>query len=116
MDIPEVVTVSDARTGLSRLLAELSAAGTEAEPVLIGAHRKPQAVLLSVEMYERLVGRYGRQSAAASAAGSLRAEGLVASAGAEGDVAEYVRGEATADEIVARAVGRYSRTPSHHHG
>ncbi|MDX3519775.1 hypothetical protein [Streptomyces scabiei] len=37
MVIPEVVTVSDARAGLSRIPADLSESGADADPVLIGA-------------------------------------------------------------------------------
>ncbi|QKW06123.1 type II toxin-antitoxin system Phd/YefM family antitoxin [Streptomyces sp. NA04227] len=54
MRVPEVVTVSDARSRLSHLLSELAEAGEKAEPVLIGAHRRAQGVLLSVAAYENL--------------------------------------------------------------
>jgi PHD/YefM family antitoxin component YafN of YafNO toxin-antitoxin module len=60
MKIPEVVTVSTARSKLSQILAELTEAGPAANPVLIGAHRKPQGVLLSIEAYEELKGRAAR--------------------------------------------------------
>ncbi|WP_353814859.1 nucleotidyltransferase domain-containing protein [Agromyces sp. SYSU T00266] len=41
-----VVPVAEARAGLSRLLRGFRAQGAEAKPVVIGSHRKPEAVLL----------------------------------------------------------------------
>lgn len=107
MRVPEIVTVSDARTRLSRILTELSEAGSDAEPVLIGAHRKPQGVLLSLEAFEALAGRASRGAAVNSVTASLEAEGLRVSQPAEADASAYVRGDLSADEMVARAVGRH---------
>jgi PHD/YefM family antitoxin component YafN of YafNO toxin-antitoxin module len=107
MDIPEIVTVSDARASLSRILSDLSHAGPDAGPILIGAHRKPQGVLLSVEAYEALTGRAVRRQAVASATGSIEAEGLRTSEAADRDAEAYVRGDIDADDLVARAVSRY---------
>ena len=107
MRVPEIVTVSAARSGLSRILAELTEAGASAEPVLIGAHRKAQGVLLSVETYERLVSGRDRQTAADSATASLAAEGLRASAASDHDTAEYVQGRISADQLVDRALARH---------
>lgn len=107
MDIPEVVTVGDARKGLSQILAELSAAGPEAEPVLIGAHRKPQGVLLSVEAFEALVEKRERRLAVESATASVAAEGLRTSGAADRDADAWVRGEISGEEMVARAIARH---------
>ncbi|WP_328917082.1 MULTISPECIES: type II toxin-antitoxin system Phd/YefM family antitoxin [unclassified Streptomyces] len=107
MEIPEIVTVSDARAGLSRILAELSDAGRDADPVVIGAHRKPQGVLLSIEAYEELTGRAARRQALASAAASVEAEGLHISESAIRDGEAYVRGELDAGDLVARAISRH---------
>lgn len=46
MGVPAILAVSDARSGLSRILTELAEAGPEAEPVLIGTHGEAQGVLL----------------------------------------------------------------------
>lgn len=108
--IPEVVTVSDARAGLSRILADLEHEGATAEPVLIGAHRKVQGVLLSVEAYEALKGRTARRAAVESATASLAAEGFRASPESDGDAEAYINGDLSADEAVARAVARYSKS------
>ncbi|MEU3460041.1 type II toxin-antitoxin system Phd/YefM family antitoxin [Streptomyces sp. NPDC006733] len=110
MKVPEVVTVSDARAHLSQILTVLSQDGADADPVLIGAHRKPQGVLLSVAAFEALTGRQQRREAAESATGSIEAEGLRASAESDRDVEAYVRGGLSADEIVARALERYRGT------
>jgi PHD/YefM family antitoxin component YafN of YafNO toxin-antitoxin module len=107
MDIPKIVTISDARAGLSRILSELSDAGPDADPVLIGAHRKPQGVLLSVEAFEALSGRAARRAAVESATGSIEAEGLRTSEAADRDTEAYVRGDLDADALVTRAVNRY---------
>lgn len=111
MTIPEVVTVSDARSHLSRLLAALTEAGPDAEPILIGPHRKPQAVLLSVAAYEALMRLQDRSAAVASASGSLAAEGLSAPPEADRDAQEYIRGGITAEEMASRAVARYAASP-----
>ncbi|WP_149831017.1 type II toxin-antitoxin system Phd/YefM family antitoxin [Streptomyces tailanensis] len=108
MRVPEIVTVSDARSGLSRILAELAEAGPQAEPVLIGAHRKAQGVLLSIEAYERLTERAARREAAESVTGSLAAEGLRPTSASDEDVQAYVRGTLSTEELVARALARHS--------
>ena len=110
MVIPEVVTVSDARAGLSRIMADLSESGADADPVLIGAHRKPQGVLLSVEAFEALSGRAARRAAVASATGSIEAEGLHASEASDRDTEAYVKGDVDADTLVARAIARHRQT------
>jgi hypothetical protein len=60
MQPTEVVTVSDARANLSRILSDLHDAGSGAKPVFIGAHRKAQGVLLSVESYRELAESWER--------------------------------------------------------
>ncbi|MET9965214.1 type II toxin-antitoxin system Phd/YefM family antitoxin [Streptomyces sp. NPDC006356] len=110
MEIPEVVTVSDARARLSRILTDLSESGADADPVLIGAHRKPQGVLLSVEAFEALSGRAARRAAVASATGSIEAEGLQASNASDRDTEAYVKGDLDVDTLVARAIARHRQT------
>ncbi|MFI8303110.1 type II toxin-antitoxin system Phd/YefM family antitoxin [Streptomyces sp. NPDC085927] len=110
MEIPEVMTVSDARARLSRILTDLSESGAGADPILIGAHRKPQGVLLSVEAFEALSGRAARRAAVASATGSIEAEGLHASEASDHDTEAYMKGDLDADTLVARAVARHRQT------
>ena len=52
----DVLSVADARANLSRLIAGLRD-DPESAPVAIGSHRKPQAVLVSVEEYRRVSDR-----------------------------------------------------------
>ncbi|MFJ9523012.1 type II toxin-antitoxin system Phd/YefM family antitoxin [Kitasatospora sp. NPDC101801] len=106
MEIQEIISVSDARTQLSQILGTLALEGPTAAPVVIGAHRKPQGVLMSIALYEELTGAR-RRAGAASATGSVRAEGLQPSAASDADTDEYVRGSIDADELVARAVARH---------
>ena len=55
-----VISIADARAGLSRLIADLRD-DPSAEPVIIGSHRKPEVVLLSVEGYRRISDRPRRE-------------------------------------------------------
>jgi PHD/YefM family antitoxin component YafN of YafNO toxin-antitoxin module len=106
MVIPEVLTVREAREKLPSLLGSL---GGEDAPVFIGAHRKPQGVLISLAEYERLVQAAGqdRRAAVESAAGSLRAEGLTASEEVAQDAADYAAGRIDADELRRHTLERY---------
>jgi predicted nucleotidyltransferase len=96
MDSPAahtVTTVADARAGLSRTLKTFRK-DPAAQAVVLGSHRKPEAVLLPFALYEDLVAHSGRpdrlldsvlskralilQLAAASRAKSLALFGSVA--------------------------------------
>lgn len=59
------------RAQLPRLLARFRKAGAKAEPVVIGARRRPEAVVLSYERYLELAG--GRERVAAALAGQAEA-------------------------------------------
>ena len=63
-DAPRVVPVAEARAGLSALLREFRALGAAAAPVIIGSHRRPEAILLPYASLEALRG------ASADASGS----------------------------------------------
>ena len=52
----EVIPVAEARAGLSAMLSTFRH-DEAAEPVVIGAHRRPEAVLLPFEGYRRLAER-----------------------------------------------------------
>lgn len=55
----EVMPVAQARAGLSRLLREFRADPEGAPSVVIGSHRKPEAVLVPHAAYERLARSVG---------------------------------------------------------
>jgi PHD/YefM family antitoxin component YafN of YafNO toxin-antitoxin module len=47
----QTITVTDARSVLPHILATLKGGGRDAIPILIGRHREPMAVLVSVEQF-----------------------------------------------------------------
>ncbi|GGI45808.1 putative nucleotidyltransferase [Agromyces flavus] len=49
-----VVPVAEARAGLSRILRGFRARGKDAETVIIGSHRRPEAVLVPFEQFASL--------------------------------------------------------------
>jgi hypothetical protein len=82
-------------------------------PVAFGAHRKPEAILLPYEAYERyeaLVRQHERLDWALSAAQSVQVE-LPGPFSPERDqeVGAYVDGEISAAELYKRTVARYRR-------
>lgn len=52
---PEVLPTREARRRLSGFLKESRERGADADPVFFGAHRKPEAVVLSYAAYQDLV-------------------------------------------------------------
>ncbi len=108
-----VQPVSEAREQISKALARFRKLGKRAEPVIFGAHRKPEAVLLPYEMYEayeRLAQQVARQAAADSALGSTNAEGLDVSGSARAIMTRWVAGEITAEEMADATVKLHDRT------
>jgi PHD/YefM family antitoxin component YafN of YafNO toxin-antitoxin module len=53
--IDEVLPTREARSKLPSLLAVFRARGADADPVVIGAHRRPEAVVLSYARYLALL-------------------------------------------------------------
>ena len=51
----DVLATREAREQLPTLLAGFRAAGAAAEPVVIGAHRRPEGVVLSYDRYLQLL-------------------------------------------------------------
>lgn len=60
----DVLATREARAALPAMLERFRRDGADAEPVVIGAHRRPEAVVLSYERYLRLAG--GRERVAAA--------------------------------------------------
>ncbi len=60
----DVLATREARAQLPALLERFRQAGAAAEPVVIGARRRPEAVVLSYERYLQLAG--GRERVAAA--------------------------------------------------
>jgi hypothetical protein len=114
MASPAVIQVhplSDVRARLSGILARFRREGAAAEPVAFGSHRKPEAILLPYEVYERyeaLARQRERLDWALSAAQSVQVE-LPGAFSPEHDheVSAYVDGEISAAELYRRTVARY---------
>lgn len=53
--VDEVLPTREAREKLPSMLAGFRAHGAKADPVVIGAHRRPEAVVLSYERYLALL-------------------------------------------------------------
>lgn len=60
----DVLATREARAQLSALLERFRREGANSEPVVIGARRRPEAVVLSYEYYLTLVGGRARVAAA----------------------------------------------------
>lgn len=78
MQLPEVLSFREFRAGLAATLKQVQAPG--GGPVFVGAHRKPEAVVMSVAQYRGLVEAGDRRDAVVEALASVRAEGLEPSA------------------------------------
>jgi PHD/YefM family antitoxin component YafN of YafNO toxin-antitoxin module len=52
----DVLATREARAQLPAMLERFRAAGADAEPIVIGARRRPEAVVLSYEHYLKLAG------------------------------------------------------------
>jgi hypothetical protein len=107
----QVHPLSEVRQRLSGILARFRREGAAAEPVAFGSHRKPEAILLPYEVYERyeaLSRQHTRLDSALAAAQSVQAE-LPGPFSPDHDreVAAYVDGEISAAELYRRTVARY---------
>jgi hypothetical protein len=107
----QVHPLSEVRQRLSGILARFRREGAAAEPVAFGSHRKPEAVLLPYEVYERyeaLARQCARLDNALSAAQSVQVE-LPGPFSQDHDreVSAYVDGEISAAELYRRTVTRY---------
>jgi PHD/YefM family antitoxin component YafN of YafNO toxin-antitoxin module len=60
----DVLATREARAQLPAMLERFRQAGADAEPVVIGARRRPEAVVLSYERYLKLAGGRDRVAAA----------------------------------------------------
>src|SRR5262249_26466930 len=85
----ETLSVREAREQLPSVLERFRNA--DRTPVGVGSHRKTEAVMVPVEVFEELTAERARSLA--QAVGSIRAEGLVAEAGVEAIVERWARGE-----------------------
>jgi prevent-host-death family protein len=104
---PEVMSVSEFRAGLAAALKRVQ--DSEAEPVFVGSHRKPEAVVMSVAQYERLTDAAAWREAAEDSLGSVRAEGLEPSSEARELLDHVAAGRMSEEQAIARLVQRHRR-------
>jgi PHD/YefM family antitoxin component YafN of YafNO toxin-antitoxin module len=107
MALPEVLSFREFRAGLAAVLERVSRSPESA--VFVGAHRRPEAVVVSVERYEALQEASQRQHAVAAALASVRAEGLEPSPEDLELFMAVAAGELSTDELRARVLSRYRR-------
>lgn len=101
-----VLSFREFRAGLSAALERVKQPG---EVVFVGAHRRAEAVLVSVEQYEALQEAADRQHAVAAALASVRAEGLEPSPEDLQLFTAVAAGELSTDELRDRVLARYCR-------
>ena len=101
----DVLSVREAREQLPTLLERFRQG--DRKPVFLGSHRKTEAVMIPVDVYEDLT---QRDSALAQALGSLRAEGLTTSAGFNVIIEEWVHGRIDTDEMERRVKALHGAT------
>jgi antitoxin (DNA-binding transcriptional repressor) of toxin-antitoxin stability system len=91
----ETLSVREAREQLPRLLARFRSG--DRAVVGVGSHRKTEAVVVPVEVYDELVS--ARTRALTDAAASLRAEGLNPSESAGAITEMWARGEISTQQM-----------------
>jgi PHD/YefM family antitoxin component YafN of YafNO toxin-antitoxin module len=105
--VPEVLSFREFRAGLAGVLGRVRRSPDAA--VFVGAHRRAEAVLVSVEQYEALQEAAERQHAVAAALASVRAGGLEPSAEDLMLFAEVAAGRLSTGERRDRVLARYRR-------
>ena len=93
--------------GLAATLKRVQAPG--GGPVFVGAHRKPDAVVMSVSRYQQLVEAAERRDAVADALVSVRVEGLEPSVEGLALLEAIATGEMNEDQAVNQLRQRYRR-------
>ncbi|MFD3591832.1 hypothetical protein ACFWU5_03830 [Nocardia sp. NPDC058640] len=99
----ETLSVREAREQLSGLLARFRQG--DRRPVGVGSHRKTEAVMVPVEVFEELTA--DRSRSLAQAAASVRAEGGSASPVAEAIMSQWARGEISTTRMRELVRGLY---------
>ena len=104
--MPKVLSFREFRTELAATLKRVQRDNT---PVFVGAHRKPEAVLMSVSHYQSLVEAASRREAVTEALASVRAEGLEPSAEGLEMLEAIAAGRMSAAQAREHALARYRR-------
>jgi hypothetical protein len=91
----ETLSVREAREQLPSVLERFR--NGDRTPVGVGSHRKTEAIVVPVEVFDELISERARSLT--QAAGSLRAEGLQASAEVELITERWARGEISSAQM-----------------
>jgi PHD/YefM family antitoxin component YafN of YafNO toxin-antitoxin module len=103
----EVLSFREFRTGLAATLKRVQE--PDSGPVFVGAHRKPEAVVMSVSHYRSLLAAAERREAVAEALASVRAEGLEPSPEGLEMLEAIAEGRMSTDEARERTLARYRK-------
>ncbi|MGH3869796.1 MAG: antitoxin VbhA family protein [Pseudonocardiaceae bacterium] len=104
---PEVLSFREFRMGLAATLKRVQE--PDSGPVFVGAHRKPEAVVMSVSHYWSLLAAAERREAVAEALASVRAEGLEPSPEGLEMIDAIAEGRMSTDEARERTLARYRK-------
>lgn len=107
MKTPQVLSFREFRAGLAATFKHVQA--EDGKPVFVGAHRKPEAVVMSVSHYQHLVAASERREAVTEALASVRVEGLEPSADDLDMFTALGAGQIGTDELRARVLARYDQ-------
>lgn len=107
MSTPDVLSVREFRAGLAATVKRVQ--DPSGAPVFIGAHRKPEVVVMSVSHYQELTEAAERREAVAEALASVRAEGLEPSPEDLELFTAVAAGELGTAELRERVLARYRR-------
>jgi PHD/YefM family antitoxin component YafN of YafNO toxin-antitoxin module len=99
----EVLSVREARERLPSLLERFRQG--DRQPVFLGSHRKTEAVMLPVDVYEELV--YKRRDAVVQGNASLAAEGIEPPARIAVIVDQWVHGQISTEEMERGVAAMY---------
>lgn len=105
VSVPTVMSFREFRAGLAGVLDRVRQSPGAA--IFVGAHRKAEAVLVSVEQYEALLESAERQRAVAAALASVRAEGLEPSTEDMALFVEVAAGQMNTGQLRDRILSRY---------
>ncbi len=107
MLLPEVLSFREFRAGLAATLKRVQDPRTG--PVFVGAHRKAEAVIMSVSHYQHLRDAAERREAVDEALASVRAEGLEPSQFGRELLEGIAAGRLDEEQAIDRLTRHYTR-------
>lgn len=107
MQPPEILSFREFRAGLAATLKRVQE--PDSGPVFVGAHRKLEAVVMSVSHYRSLLAAAERREAVVEALASVRAEGLEPSPEGLEMLEAIAEGRMSTGEARERTLARYGK-------